>query len=42
MRHGAIVTDWWHTLVRLVFGLFVGSLIVSLILLYAGVLIVAP
>jgi hypothetical protein len=40
--HRALLIDWWHTLVRLTFGLFAGSLIVLIVLLYAGVIIVAP
>jgi hypothetical protein len=36
----AIVNRWWQTLVRITFGLFMGSLITLLALLYAGVPVV--
>jgi hypothetical protein len=36
----AIVNRWWRTLVRITFGLFMGSLITLLALLYAGVPVV--
>lgn len=36
----AITGDWWETLVRVIFGLFVGGLITLLILLYSGFAIV--
>jgi len=41
LRQKALVNDWWQTLVQLTFGLFMGCLIVLLILLYAGVPLVA-
>jgi len=40
VRLGALAGDYWQTLVRVTFGLFVGSLIALLILLYAGVPVV--
>jgi hypothetical protein len=36
----AIVNRWWQALVRIAFGLFVGSLVTLLALLYAGVPVV--
>ena len=36
----AIVNRWWQTLVRITFGLFMGSLITLLALLYGGVPVV--
>jgi hypothetical protein len=36
----AIAGDWWETLVRVTFALFVGGLITLLTLLYSGVAIV--
>ncbi len=36
----AIVNRWWQTLVRITFGLFMGSLVTLLALLYGGVPIV--
>lgn len=36
----AIASNWWETLVRVTFGLFVGGLVTLLILLYGGVAIV--
>jgi len=44
MRPGLMLTrvvdDWWQRLVQLTFGLFIGSLVALLIMLYAGVPIV--
>ena len=37
LRLTRIVDDWWQRLVQLTFGLFVGSLVALLIMLYAGV-----
>jgi uncharacterized membrane protein len=39
-RLQAIVNRWWQTLVRITFGLFVGSLVALLGLLYGGAPIV--
>ena len=36
----AIANDWRQTLVRVVFGIFVGGVITLLIVLYSGIVIV--